>query len=209
MKDPQTAKNKKIIEATKIIGYVVSVFITVFLIWKFVASPTVVDGSSMFPTLENGERLLVDKISYKTGSPKRFDLIVFEEEKSSTGYFIKRIIGLPGETVFIDKDSNIYINGEIIPDIYGFDDIKNRGLASGTITLADNEYFVLGDNRNNSEDSRFKDIGNIKREAIFGKVFIRLMPFSKFGYPDLYRERMELRKEKQKKAQDRIRRKLS
>ncbi len=188
-------KNKKIVESAKLVIYVVSIFVAVFILWKFVASPTVVDGSSMFPTLENGERLLVDKLSYKTGEPKRFDIVVFEEEKSSTGYFIKRVIGLPGETVFIDKESNIYINGEIVPDIYGFDDIKNRGVASGTVTLGENEYFVMGDNRNNSEDSRFKEIGNIPREAIYGRVFIRLTPFDKFGYPDLYRERITLRKD--------------
>ncbi len=194
MQDIQILKNKKIVETVKLAAYVVSIFVAVFLLWKFVASPTVVDGSSMFPTLSNNERLLVDKISYKIGNPKRFDIIVFEEKNSETGYFIKRVIGLPGETVFIDKESNVYINGEIIHDIYGFEDIKNRGVASGTVTLGDDEYFVLGDNRNNSEDSRFKDIGNIKRDAIFGRVFIRLTPFNRFGYPDLYRERMELKK---------------
>ena len=184
-------KNRKITEYLKLMTYVISIFIATWLLWRFVAAPTVVDGSSMFPTLANNEKLIVDKISYLKGDPQRFDIIVFREDASSTGYFIKRVIGLPGETVFIDKGGVIFIDGEVIGDVYGFEPIENRGVTAASVTLGEDEYFVLGDNRNNSEDSRYKEIGNIKRSDIYGRVFVRLTPFERFGYPDLYRERTE------------------
>ncbi|MBQ4374096.1 MAG: signal peptidase I, partial [Lachnospiraceae bacterium] len=96
-------------------------------------------------------------------------------------FFIKRVIGLPGETVYIDAKGTIYINGEKLEESYGREVIANPGLASSEITLAEDEYFVLGDNRNNSEDSRFDDVGNIKRSDLIGRAWVRIYPFSEMG----------------------------
>ena len=94
---------------------------------------------------------------------------------------IKRIIGLPGETVQIDENGNIYINGELLEENYGAETIQNPGRAANPITLGDDEYFVMGDNRNNSKDSRSEEVGNVKRSQIIGRAWLRIWPLNKFG----------------------------
>ena len=142
---------------------------------------TVVDGQSMEPTLYNNDNLIVDKISYRFKDPERFDIIVFPYQYKDDTYYIKRIIGLPGETVQIDTEGNIYIDGEILEESYGKEIIKDPVLAAQPITLGDDEYFVLGDNRNHSGDSRFADVGNVKRSQIIGRAFFRMWPISSMG----------------------------
>lgn len=160
--------------------YMGGVILIVFVLHQFVGQKVTVEGSSMNPTLENEDTLWVDKIRYKFSDPKRFDVIVFPYRKGSDILFIKRIIGLPGETVQID-DGNIYINGQLLKEDYGMSVIQDPGVASSKVVLAHDEYFVLGDNRNNSNDSRKSDVGNIKRENIMGKAVFRITPFDKFG----------------------------
>lgn len=160
--------------------YMGGVILLVFILHTYVGQKVVVDGSSMNPTLENGDNLWVDKLRYKVTDPQRFDVIVFPYRKGSDILFIKRIIGLPGETVQIDN-GNIYINGELLVENYGNAPMLDPGTASSKVVLAHDEYFVLGDNRNNSNDSRKSDVGNIKRENIMGKAVLRLTPFDKFG----------------------------
>ncbi len=138
----------------------------------------------MWDTLADGDNLIVDKISYDFHDPERFDVIVFPYQYEENTYYIKRIIGLPGETVYIDEFGNIYINGGLLEENYGTETIFNAGLAGSEIVLGDDEYFVLGDNRNNSTDSRFEDVGNIKGEDIVGKAWLRIYPFSNFGLVD-------------------------
>ena len=154
-----------------------------FLIIHFVGQRTVVNGVSMQPTLSDGDNLIVDKLSYRFRDPERFDIIVFPYKHKPKTYYIKRIIGLPGETVQIDEQGNIYINGEILSESYGREIIRpeNVGLAAEPIVLGEDEYFVMGDNRNNSTDSRFAQVGNIKREDIIGRAWVRIWPFSGFG----------------------------
>lgn len=137
----------------------------------------------MEPTLDSGDNLIVDKISYRFRDPERFDIIVFPWKYEESTYYIKRIIGLPGETVQIDENGTIYINGEVLQESYGREVIKAEyvGLAAEPITLGEDEYFVMGDNRNNSTDSRSAMVGNIKREDIIGRAWVRIWPFSKFG----------------------------
>lgn len=151
-----------------------------FLI-TFVAQRTDVNGTSMVPTLEDGDQLIADKITYRFRDPERFDIIIFPYQYAENTYFIKRVIGLPGETVRIDEQGNIYINGEILSENYGYEQMKYAGLAAEEIHLGEDEYFVLGDNRNVSEDSRYPDVGNIKRSDIIGRAWLRIYPFSKFG----------------------------
>lgn len=158
--------------------YVAIVVAITFCIITFVGQRTIVDGSSMEPTLSDGDNLIVDKISYRFHDPERFDIIIFPYKFDDSENYIKRIIGLPGETVWIDSSGTIYINGEKLPEDYGLETIQNAGLAASPITLGDDEYFVLGDNRNNSEDSRFPDVGLIKRSDIIGRAWVRFFPLS-------------------------------
>ena len=161
--------------------YLLSVLIVTYLIITFVGQRTEVNGSSMESTLQNGDNLIVDKISYRFSDPKRFDIVVFPFQYEEDTYYIKRIIGLPGEIVQIDTDGVIYINGEVLHESYGLEVIKDPGRAIEPITLGDDEYFVMGDNRNNSTDSRTELVGNVKRSELIGKAWVRIYPFSKFG----------------------------
>ena len=152
-----------------------------FLIVTFVMQKTVVSGNSMFPTLENGNHLMIEKVSYYMGGPERFDIIVFRIPGEGKTYYIKRVIGLPGETVQI-TDGVIYINGEILEEDYGNEVMQYSGLASEPLTLGDDEYFVLGDNRNDSTDSRFASVGPVNSDQILGHAFLRVWPFSELTW---------------------------
>lgn len=170
--------------ARGVISYVVWIAAVVLLSWlliTFVAQRTDVNGTSMVPTLENGDQLLCDKLTYRFRDPERFEIIIFPYQYADKTYFIKRIIGLPGETVRIDEAGTIYINGEVLEENYGAEVMQYAGLAAEEIQLGDDEYFVLGDNRNVSEDSRYPDVGNIKRGDIIGRALCRIYPFNKFG----------------------------
>jgi len=160
--------------------YIGIVLVLTFLIITFVGQRTQVIGESMEPTLSNGDNLIVDKISYRFSDPKRFDIIVFPYQYKANTNYIKRIIGLPGETVQI-IGSDIYINGQILEENYGAEPIQEAGAAATPITLASDEYFVLGDNRNHSSDSRATDVGVVKRANIIGRAWVRIYPFNHFG----------------------------
>lgn len=166
-------------EILSLLLYIVVVFGICFLIITFVGQRSKVSGSSMEPTLSDGDNLIVDKISYRIHDPQRFDIIIFPYQYQENTYYIKRIIGLPGETVYINDAGEIYINGKLLEEDYGLDTIQNPGLASEPITLGEDEYFVMGDNRNNSTDSRFASVGKIKRQNIIGKAWVRIYPFNK------------------------------
>ena len=163
--------------------YLLCVLGAVWLVITFVGQRTEVEGASMENTLHNGDNLIVDKLSYRFHDPERFDIIVFPFQFQDNTYYIKRIIGLPGETVQIMGDGSIYINGEKLEENYGMEVIKPEtiGRAAEPIELGDDEYFVMGDNRNNSSDSRTDMVGNITRENIIGKAWLRIWPVSDFG----------------------------
>ena len=171
----------------EIISVVINVlicFAVVFVITQFIGQRTVVSGSSMEDTLSDGDNLIVDKVSYKLHDPERFDVVVFPYQYEEDTYYIKRIIGLPGESVRIDGGGNIYVNDQLLTENYGTETILNPGLANTEIYLGPGEYFVLGDNRNNSTDSRFEAVGNIKGDDIVGKAWLRVYPFNSFGLVD-------------------------
>ncbi len=151
-----------------------------FLLVKFVAQRTEVVGNSMNPTLSDGDNLILYKLGYNIHDPERYDIIVFPFRDGSGKNYIKRIIGLPGETIRIDEDGFIYINDELLDESYGKEIIKMAGSAAEGVTLGEDEYFVLGDNRNDSEDSRFS-VGKVKRSEIIGKAWLRIWPFSEIG----------------------------
>ncbi len=181
--------NKVMKEMISTLLYILCVLCITWFVITFVGQRTDVDGSSMEPTLTHGDNLIVDKISYRFNDPERFDIIVFPFQYAEEVYYIKRIIGLPGETVRIDEQGVIYITkpGEteetVLEEGYGLEIIKadNLGRAKSGVTLGEDEYFVLGDNRNNSSDSRLEVVGNIKREDIVGRAWVRIWPFYSFG----------------------------
>lgn len=163
--------------------YLLGVLCLTYIVITFVGQRTEVEGASMEATLYNGDNLIVDKITYRFKDPQRFDIIVFPFQYKENTFYIKRIIGLPGETVQIDEKGNIYIDGEILQDSYGREVIRpeNIGIAANPIQLGDDEYFVMGDNRNNSTDSRAEIVGNIHRKDIVGRAWVRIWPLSRFG----------------------------
>ncbi len=165
----------------ELIVYIAVILVLTWLIVHYVVQRTEVSGTSMQPTLQDGDQLITDKITYRFRSPERYEIIVFPYAYRENTYYIKRIIGLPGETVRIDDGGTIYINGKALNEKYGNSVITYAGVASQEIRLGADEYFVLGDNRGNSEDSRFSDVGNINRSDILGRAFVRIYPFEEFG----------------------------
>lgn len=184
----EVAMNKVMKEMISTLLYLLVVLCLTWLVIAFVGQRTEVDGSSMEPMLSDGDNLIVDKISYRFREPERFDIIVFpyrpEDSPEEETYYIKRIIGLPGETVQIDQEGTIYINGQILEENYGREVIypDRVGIAVNPIVLEDDEYFVMGDNRNHSTDSRTAVVGNIKRGDIIGRAWLRIWPLSEIGF---------------------------
>lgn len=162
--------------------YILTVLGVTYLIILYVIQLTNVDGDSMLPALQNGNKIFVEKLSYRFHEPERFDVVVFPVDESGKDIYIKRIIGLPGETLQIGEDGTIYINGEALEEHYGKEIIapERRGIAADPIVIGWNEYFVMGDNRNDSTDSRFVQVGNIHKDDIIGRAWLRIWPLSEF-----------------------------
>lgn len=138
--------------------------------------------SSMEPTISVGDRYFMNRVIYRVSSPKRGNVIVFRTNASDdAALHIRRVIGLPGETVQI-VDGQILINGETYKEGRDFPVISNPGMASSPVTLESGEYFVLGDNRNNSEDSRYGSIGKVNKKYITGKLWFKLFPVKSIGF---------------------------
>ena len=167
-----------------ILGYILYILVIIGLTWMivtFVGQRTRVSGQSMETTLQDGDNLIVDKISYRFHDPSRYDIIVFPYKYEENTFYIKRIIGLPGEIVQV-KDGYTYINGKkLTSDIYGREVMDEPGIAEEPIKLGSDEYFVLGDNRNHSQDSRDPYVGVLKRSDLLGRAFIRIYPLNKCG----------------------------
>lgn len=164
-----------------IIQIVVVIGLAAVLSVSFCQTAAMQEGS-MDPTLSAGEKFLINKVAYQLGGPKRGDIIVFRlGDRSKGSTHIKRVVGLPGDDVQI-VNGQILINGETYVEQKGFPAIANPGMAEEVITLKGDEYFVLGDNRNSSEDSRFADIGNIKKDHIIGKLWFVISPMNKLGF---------------------------
>ena len=161
--------------------YLIFVVAATLLIIRFVGQRTEVSGHSMEDTLDDGDNLIVDKLTYRFRDPVRYDIIVFPYKYKEDTYYIKRIIGLPGEMVQITEEGNILINGEILEESYGREVMKSPGIAADPIILGEDEYFVLGDNRNASADSRDPSVGVISGKDIVGRAWLRIWQLNKFG----------------------------
>lgn len=150
-------------------------------VWYFGQRVSTV-GDSMSPVLRNGDVVLVNRIVYNATTPKRGDVIVFKPKGNENDhYYIKRIVGLPGETIEI-IENRVYIDGERLEEDYETTNIDDVGVVDEKLKLAGDEYFVLGDNREQSEDSRDADVGNVKREYIYGKAWFVITPGDEFGF---------------------------
>ena len=163
------------------IAVVVAIAYVMVSFWGFRTS---VVGPAMESTLSNDNQILVNRFHYILSDPKAGDIVVFRpngNEKSH--YYVRRVIGVPGDTVLIQNGA-VYINGELYNEKVDVASIEDAGLAADKIELKEDEYFVLGDNRNNSEDSRYANIGNIKKEYIVGKAWFRLGSIGNMGFID-------------------------
>ncbi len=165
----------------ELIVYAVIIVLCVTIVPRYVVQRTKVSGKSMKNTLKNAESLLVEKVTYHFKDPDRFDIITFYPNgRDEADYYIKRVIGLPGETIQITGDV-IYIDGKVLKENYGRQPMRTGGIAEEPITLGEGEFFVLGDNRNASTDSRDEDVGVVKKENIDGHAILRIYPLSEFG----------------------------
>lgn len=157
-------------------GWVVDIAVALAFAWFFLHSfgtQILVNGQSMTPLLNSGDVVLMNRLAYDLGKPDRLDVVVFEREDHRAN--VKRVIGIPGDVVQI-QDGILYVNGERFGADEGLDQVSLAGLAEQPVELGEGEYFLLGDNRDSSEDSRFTNTGNIREEQILGKVWLRLFP---------------------------------
>lgn len=161
---------------------ILAVVILAYSIVTFGMQSVTMIGQSMDPALTNQDVVLINKRAYTFKDPQRYDIVAFKLKEDTESYFnIKRIVALPGETIQI-KNGHIFINGEVLNDMPFDDLIMTEGLAIDEIKLDEDEYFLMGDNCNNSEDSRYVNIGNISEKEINGKVVFRISPRSAFGF---------------------------
>ncbi|MGN0278506.1 MAG: signal peptidase I [Lachnospiraceae bacterium] len=156
-----------------ITGSLAAIFLAFVIVFS-IGMRTSVIGDSMEPALYNGQEILMNRVVYKLSSPKRNDVVVFlPNGNENSHYYVKRVIGLPGETIQI-KDGKVYINGVLLNEDDALDQMIDAGIAQNELTLAADEYFVLGDNRNSSEDSRSGNIGAVKKDNIIGKAWFHM-----------------------------------
>ena len=165
----------------ELIIYALIIVICVSVIPKYVIQRTIISGHSMENSLQEQDNVLVEKLFFRLSDPKRFEVVMFypygvEEED----YYVKRVIGLPGETIQIVGD-DIYIDGELLEEDYGKQAITYQGIAEKPLTLGADEYFLMGDNREVSFDSRYEEVGPVKRELIAGKAIVRIWPLGQIG----------------------------
>ncbi len=168
--------NKKIAYVLDILFTTVVAIIIAFGVRTFIGSPAVASGASMLPTIENGERVYINKLSYLFKEPQKDDIIVFNFSKNEK--YIKRIIGLSGDRIDT-RGNHIYVNGEKLED-----DFQNKfsyfGDRKYPFIVEEGSFFVLGDNRDVSKDSRYISVGNVSKDQIIGRVDFKFYPLNKF-----------------------------
>lgn len=169
-------------EVSTWIGEIAIAVLFALVLVYFVGYRADVVGPSMLGTLAEGDEVLVNRFVYKLTQPKTNDIVVFFPNGNEKSHlYIKRVIGVPGDTVQI-KNGTVYVNGKVFDEKIEAASIEHAELAEDEIEVGEDEFFVLGDNRNNSEDSRYANIGNVKKEYIVGKAWFIVSPLKDFGF---------------------------
>lgn len=170
--------------AFRLIAEIAAVILLAYVLVVYTVEQTDIHGKSMEPILMDGDTIIINKLAFRKDMPERYDLIVFRQGGDEHMYYdVKRVIGLPGETIQI-LEGEIYITlpgaseSTMLLEPYKVDPMLLSGFAADPITLDEDEFFVLGDNRNSSEDSRFSTVGNVVKDDIIGMAWIRISPFS-------------------------------
>ena len=164
------------------IGEIAIAVLFALVLVYFVGYRADVVGPSMLGTLAEGDEVLVNRFVYKLTQPKTNDIVVFFPNGNEKSHlYIKRVIGVPGDTVQI-KNGTVYVNGKVFDEKIEAASIEHAELAEDEIEVGEDEFFVLGDNRKNSEDSRYANIGNVKKEYIVGKAWFIVSPLKDFGF---------------------------
>lgn len=186
--DTQTKKAKKKSLGREVLAtllYIAAALVLALLLNRFVLQKVEVSQDSMYATLADGDQLFVEKVTNYFSDPKRFDIVVFEAPEDSAldsdQFWIKRVIGLPNETIQM-KEDGIYIDGKKIEEDYVDGELGDPGMIEEPLTLGEDEYFLMGDNRSVSQDCRV--VGPITKEAMMGRVCLRIWPLNKFGTVD-------------------------
>ncbi|MDR2898911.1 MAG: signal peptidase I [Clostridiales bacterium] len=164
--------------------WVIAIVFAVIVYWflsNYVYSSAEISGPSMNPTLEHGERVIVNRMAYWFSAPKRNDIIAFPYPTDPTDNYVKRVLGLPGDEIDIFH-GKVYINGEELNDSFSPEEMMPSGDVVFPIIVGEGEYFVLGDNRDSSKDSRYSTVGCIKKENVIGKVSLRFWPIDRVGF---------------------------
>ena len=168
----------------EVLSWIVELVVVIglaYVLVSFFGIRTNVVGQTMEQTLENDDDILVNKFAYIISKPKQGDVIVFlPNGNKKSHYYVRRVVAVPGDTVQI-KDGALYVNDELYKESTDVASMEDAGIASDAVKLEKDEYFVLGDNRNNSEDSRYANIGNVKRDYIIGKAWFRFSGLGSFG----------------------------
>ena len=168
----------------EVLSWIVELVVVIglaYVLVSFFGIRTNVVGQAMEQTLENDDDILVNKFAYIISKPKQGDVIVFlPNGNKKSHYYVRRVVAVPGDTVQI-KDGALYVNDELYKESTDVASMEDAGIASDAVKLEKDEYFVLGDNRNNSEDSRYANIGNVKRDYIIGKAWFRYSGLGSFG----------------------------
>ena len=168
----------------EVLSWIVELVVVIglaYVLVSFFGIRTNVVGQAMEQTLENDDDILVNKFAYIISKPKQGDVIVFlPNGNKKSHYYVRRVVAVPGDTVQI-KDGALYVNDELYKESTDVASMEDAGIASDAVKLEKDEYFVLGDNRNNSEGSRYANIGNVKRDYIIGKAWFRFSGLGSFG----------------------------
>lgn len=168
----------------EVLSWIVELVVVIglaYVLVSFFGIRTNVVGQAMEQTLENDDDILVNKFAYIISKPKQGDVIVFlPNGNKKSHYYVRRVVAVPGDTVQI-KDGALYVNDELYKESTDVASMEDAGISSDAVKLEKDEYFVLGDNRNNSEDSRYANIGNVKRDYIIGKAWFRFSGLGSFG----------------------------
>lgn len=163
-----------------IVDILVVVILAMFLV-QYMGMNHEVIGHSMESAFEAGDMVLVDRVAYRIGKPRRFDVVLFRNGGNEKQIYMKRVIGLPGEKIQI-QNGNVYVNDQLLDMGEDVEKINLPGIADNPVILGDDEYFVIGDNYDSSEDSRFSNIGNVSRSDMIGKVWFRFYPMNRIGF---------------------------